>query len=118
MSITVIPLKINLLTNFQDDKIIFEKSFLTRSNKEVNDALNDSVLNKYPFICLEYAYPSDMFSSKKYYEILEIIFNENRLISYLSSLKPEKLSSKNVHITNSSITQNVLNDFPSLINYQ
>mgnify|MGYP001180373683 CR=1 FL=1 len=108
MSITVIPLKINLLTNFQDDKIIFEKSFLTRSNKEVNDTLNDSDLNKYPFICLEYAYPSDMFSSKKYYEILEIIFNENRLISYLSSLKPEKLSSKNVHITNSSITQNVM----------
>ena len=111
MSITVIPLKINLLTNFQEEKITFEKNLLSSSEKDVNDSLKDTDLNKYPYICLEYEYPATIFSSKRYYEVIEILFNENKLISHLSSLNPIKLisdSTADIKYKNAAISNNVL----------
>lgn len=111
MSITVIPLKINLLTNFQEEKITFEKNLLSSSEKDVNDSLKDTDLNKYPFICLEYEYPATIFSSKRYYEVIEILFDENSLISHLSSLNPIKLNTESradIMYKNTAINNNVL----------
>ena len=103
----VIQLKINLLTNFQDKKITFEKDLLSSSDPEVNNSLNANNLHSYPYICLDHAYPDNIFNNLYYYETVEIIFNENRLVSHITSLGSVKLS-ENVSNKNYSINKNIL----------
>tara|TARA_Y100000992_G_scaffold132439_1_gene87444 strand:- start:1377 stop:4004 length:2628 start_codon:yes stop_codon:yes gene_type:complete len=104
----VIQLKINLLTNFQDKKITFEKDLLSSSDPEVNNSLNANNLHSYPYICLDHAYPDNIFNNLYYYETVEIIFNENRLVSHITSLGSVKLSKNNIANRNNSISKNIL----------
>lgn len=103
----VLQLKINLLTNFQEKKVTFQKDLLSSSDIEVNNSLNSSDLSSYPYICLDHAYPDDMFNGLYYYDMVEIIFNENRLVSHITSVGSLKISN-DVSNKNYSINRNVL----------
>lgn len=113
-NVTVMQLKIRLLTNFQEKPITFDRSQLSTSDEETNKILNTETLNKYPFISLDHQYPDNIFYNLKYFEIMDIIFNENRMISHLSSFSPVNINNIDPDRKNEIIYKNVLITLKSL----
>ena len=87
-SISTISLRIQLFTNFQDEPILFTKNFIHTDDKEFSVALGTPAIGEYPYISTNVFYKSDLFTSSSKYnikDIAEIIFNEDKLIGYLTS---------------------------------
>jgi len=87
-SISTISLRIQLFTNFQDEPILFTKNFIHTDDKEFSVALGTPAIGEYPYIATNVFYKSDLFTSSSKYnikDIAEIIFNEDKLIGYLTS---------------------------------
>lgn len=87
-SISTISLRIQLFTNFQDEPILFSKNFIHTDDKEFSVALGTPAIGEYPYIATNVFYKSDLFTSSSKYkikDIAEIIFNEDKLIGYLTS---------------------------------
>lgn len=87
-SISTITLRIKLFTNFQDEPILFTKNLFHTDDKEFSFALLTPAIGEYPYIATNVFYKSDLFSSSSKYklkDIAEIIFNEDKLIGYLTS---------------------------------
>ena len=101
-SISTIQLRIKLFTNFQDEPILFSKNFFHTDDKEFSFALQTPAIGEYPFISTNVEYKSDLFTSEYKYkirEVAEIVFNEDKLVGYLTKKygKTDQSVGKNIN---------------------
>ena len=102
-SINTITLRINLFTNFQDEPVLFSKNLIHTDDKEFSIALGTPAIGEYPFIATNVLYKSDVFTSSSKYkikDIAEIIFNEDKLIGYLTKKYGNPNKSVGIYVNN------------------
>jgi hypothetical protein len=84
-TISLTPLKINFLTNFQEEPIAFTKNIFHTEDKDASSAIGLPITNNYPYICTNIKYKNNLFYGKDLSQIINIIFNEDKFISYISN---------------------------------
>ena len=94
-SISVVPLKIYFLTNFKNEKVMFNKSILYSTDEEAMSVLANPSMSTFPYVSLDTRYTDNMFSDLIYSEVISTIFQENSLLSYIDSNKVSDVTNKN-----------------------
>ena len=94
-SISVLPLKMFFLTNFKNEKILFNKSILYSTDEEAMSVLANPSINIFPYVSLNMRYSDNMFSDLIYSDVISTIFQENSLLSYIDSNKVSDVTNKN-----------------------
>ena len=94
-SISVLPLKMFFLTNFKNEKVLFNKSILYSTDEEAMSVLANPSINIFPYVSLDTRYSNNMFSDLIYSDVISTIFQENSLLSYIDSNKVSDVTNKN-----------------------